>query len=468
MLIHVTRFKATQKQVYQYVSDELRGLKQRLQEGDGARLPALVDVLREQWDTEFEPKLAIVQASITDPRMTPLSWSDIEPHLKDAALKIDTRLINGEAGDVLDYMDNPNGLSVIAIGGEKLSRGLTLEGLSVSYYLRAAKMYDTLMQMGRWFGYRPGYADLCRLYTSQELVGWYEHITMASEELREEFNRMADAGATPKEFGLRVQTHPDGMTITAINKMRSGQRMRVSFAGTLNESYAFHKDIGVRRRNWATADAFVRSCGEPLRDGNRLVWKKIAGSDVAQFLDSFEGHPSSRHKDMPQKLAEYIRKKVSNSEIREWTVALMTGRGVSVSLGGHEISMVQRSQEDDALSQDTVYTVTRRHLISGSDEEIDLTKEQVNKALIRTREERKSRFPEKPEAQSASGVFLRYERPKENGLLLIYPLDPNFVDTIDKSVPFVGFAASFPDTDYPHEAVEYMVNNVYWQEEFGQ
>ena len=91
-----------------------------------------------------------------------------------------------------------------------MSRGLTLEGLSVSYFLRASRMYDTLLQMGRWFGYRPGYVDLCRLYTTSELREYYSHITMATEELRREFDLMADRGMTPSDFGLRVRSHPAG------------------------------------------------------------------------------------------------------------------------------------------------------------------------------------------------------------------------------------------------------------------
>ena len=102
----------------------------------------------------------------------------------------------------------PEGMNVIAIGGDKLSRGLTLEGLTVSYYLRASRMYDTLMQMGRWFGFRPGYIDLCRLYTSQELVEWYRFINLASEELRKEFDYMSFLHATPNDYGLRVRTQP--------------------------------------------------------------------------------------------------------------------------------------------------------------------------------------------------------------------------------------------------------------------
>ena len=114
------------------------------------------------------------------------------------------RTINGTAKDALDYTEHEKtGLTAIAIGGDKLSRGLTLEGLCVSYFLRASRMYDTLMQMGRWFGYRPGYVDLCRLYTTSDLTEWFGHITDAADELREEFDQMA--AARGDATGLRAE-----------------------------------------------------------------------------------------------------------------------------------------------------------------------------------------------------------------------------------------------------------------------
>ena len=121
-------------------------------------------------------------------------------------LRLRFGVINGTIADLLDYRSNPEGVSVIAIGGDKLSRGLTLEGLSVSYFLRSSRMYDTLMQMGRWFGYRPGYLDLCRLYTTADLTRWYRHIALASTELKLEFEHMAAIGATPRDYGLRVSS----------------------------------------------------------------------------------------------------------------------------------------------------------------------------------------------------------------------------------------------------------------------
>ncbi len=149
------------------------------------------------------------------------TFDELWQELHQAAAKTRIHVVNGTSADALEYVDHPDGISVIAIGGDKLSRGLTLEGLCVSYYLRASKMYDTLMQMGRWFGYRPGYLDLCRLYTTNTLIGWYERITAASAELQREFEAMAAVGRTPADFGLRVRQHPDGLLVTSPAKLRT-------------------------------------------------------------------------------------------------------------------------------------------------------------------------------------------------------------------------------------------------------
>ena len=127
---------------------------------------------------------------------------------------------NGSNEKVLDYSKSRDeGLNVIVIGGHKLSRGLTLEGLSISYFTRNSKAYDTLMQMCRWFGYRPKYDDLCKLFISNESEYWYSFIAEAIDELYLELGIMRDRELTPKEFGLKVREHPGAMIITAKNKM---------------------------------------------------------------------------------------------------------------------------------------------------------------------------------------------------------------------------------------------------------
>ena len=229
-------------------------------------------------------------------------WSDVRAALNQAAAKIEVMTINGTARDALTYYEHPKGLSVIAIGGDKLSRGLTLEGLSVSYYLRASKMYDTLMQMGRWFGYRPGYSDLCRLYTTAELRDWYRDITAANQELLNLFDHMAAVGGTPEDFGLRVKSHPDGLLVTAPAKMRHGKTMQLSFSDTISETIVFHRDPEVIDSNFELVEQLV----EQLDADQKHTYDTLrrSGLDRSRCLGrssgSSRGSPPTRARGRPR------------------------------------------------------------------------------------------------------------------------------------------------------------------------
>ena len=188
MMINISRFTGVQTKVRFLVEEYLRSLQQAI--SNHSKLPE-VEALRNSemasiralWEKEF---LAAGQ-----------TWDKIQATLKDAVSPIGVIEVNSSStAEPLDYSERnyPNGRNVIAVGGLSLSRGMTLEGLSVSYFLRNSMMYDTLMQMGRWFGYRDGYADVCRIYMTSGATSWYKHISDVMEELREEFRRMKAAG----------------------------------------------------------------------------------------------------------------------------------------------------------------------------------------------------------------------------------------------------------------------------------
>jgi hypothetical protein len=227
MLVHVTRFTSVQNAVRDQVHAELDRIATRLRFGERGGSSSVKAALKRLFEEDFQPTTVAVRAEMNEPALRDMSWAEVEPLLSEAATDIRIMEINGTARDVLEYTTHRDtGLNVIAIGGDKLARGLTLEGLSVSYFLRASRMYDTLMQMGRWFGYRPGYLDVCRLYTTDDLINWFEHITQANEELRAEFDHMAAVGGTPREYGLKVMSHP-ALLVTSRVKMRHGMDMQL-------------------------------------------------------------------------------------------------------------------------------------------------------------------------------------------------------------------------------------------------
>ena len=323
MLVHVTRFQAVQEHAARLLRDELIGLQKRIEMHDGARRPTLREELRELWQREFVP----ISKAMADEAGGPLAWEDVDAELHAAASKIAVLTVNASAGTPLDYKEHEaEGRSVIAVGGDKLSRGLTLEGLSVSYFLRTSKMYDTLMQMGRWFGYRPGYLDLCRLFTTSTLIGWYRHIALAEAELRREFDYMVGAKLTPLDYGLRVRTHPEGMIVTALNKMCHSQTLELSWAGVLVQTTQLPKD-GRIAANLAATTALLTGLGEPNSGVGRdtRVWRGVPAATVAKFIESLQYPPESARASGPQ-LAAFIRKQAGKqpAELIDWTVALVS------------------------------------------------------------------------------------------------------------------------------------------------
>ena len=185
-------------------------------------------------------------------------------------------------------------------------------------------MYDTLMQMGRWFGYRPGYLDLCRLYTTDELVEWYKHITVASEELRQEFDYIAKMSSTSEEFGLKVRTHPSGLIITGTNKMRSGVTMQLSFAGSISETYLFSKDDRINQKNLRVTEELVSSMGSHSRlERHNYIWERVAPDKVVDFLSHYQAHPNARLANTAR-LVDYIKAQLQQNELVSWTIALIS------------------------------------------------------------------------------------------------------------------------------------------------
>ena len=482
MLVHVTRFVSVQHAVHVQVDERLRHIRQRLDRRIGHE-PVIAE-LRSLWSRDFAPTTASMTEEFPElGRHRALRWKQVEAAVSEVVGDIQVRMINGTAKDALDYADHEEiALKVIAIGGDKLSRGLTLEGLTTSYFLRASKMYDTLMQMGRWFGYRPGYIDLCRLYTTDDLVEWFEHIGNVSEELREEFDFMAASAATPREYGLKVQSHPTLM-VTSRLKMRTARNLELSFSGNLLETVTFHREPSILERNLDAARRLLARLGRPrsdpmqVRNGRNQVWKGshlwegVDADDVIGFLNAYRSHPEA-HKVNSDLLAEFIRSLVRENELTDWTVALIgAGRGKGGCHVWHEglaVKMIERTAHGRHPDR---YSIGR--LMSPRDEAIDLDETAWAAALDETRsayhaDSGRNRPASEPAAPN--GPAIRKVRPKTRGVLFLYVLDPALSGSeaglTEDSPPVVGFALSFPASD-SGVRVSYKVNNILWEQEYG-
>lgn len=465
MLIHVSRFKDVHGCVFAQVDNWLSNLKRVLNFRTGG--DELIAGLRDLWVNDFEITSSRIRGSEIGHGLPVLTWTQVDLELAKAADKIRVQVVNSEMRDAIDYEGNSaHGLSVIAVGGDKLSRGLTLEGLTVSYFLRASKMYDSLMQMGRWFGYRPGYVDLCRLYLTPDLELWFRHVATAAEELRERLNHMAMLGSTPESYGLRIQSH-DILLVTAQNKMRNAPEFQVSFQGESKIQTVFFNDEATNRRNALAVASFLNRIGQPAEPAaghggperyksfeGRRIWKNVHGSEVAGLLAGLS-FPDEARDVNSVRLASYIREQLASNELTEWTIAVLAGEGETIPLDGWLFKTIARRAVPRGA--DTGRYVVKT-ILSPRDEAIDLSKEECERALAETNRKRAKEdqdpknTPDGPEIRRIRGA-----NPKR-ALLLLYPLSPAAAE-LTFSVPIFGVVVSFPDSN-SGRAVRYRFNTV--------
>ncbi|MCW3075109.1 MAG: hypothetical protein JWP69_2178 [Flaviaesturariibacter sp.] len=480
MLIHVTRFVRWQNKTATLVNRILKYYQAQIQYKQGN----LIAELKALYEKDFVDTTNTIRdlPGYDDNAIYVADWFEVETQLSKAASKIQVRAIHGDTTQEgleydnitsLDYYDHrKKGISVIAVGGNKLSRGLTLEGLSISYYLRATKMYDTLMQMGRWFGYRPGYLDLCRLYTSEELVKWYKYITVASEELRNEFEDMKMQRKSPKQFGIKVRQNPDVLQITATSKMRSSEEMELTFSDKLRETWYFRRDKKIFEANYKHAVAIIKTLGSPTeKNGQPYVWYGANNSqDVLKFLQGYQADNKLEH----EKLIEYITEQSKVNFLTNWTIVLISNKNKVqkpyFTVGKKTASVGLTMRSDAKEGKGNFYEISKSHIIDPTHEYIDFDHmgsdfAEALRITIKDWEEnqRKNKRPDPP--TNPSGKNIRAKRLVSEGLLLIYPLDPKPDGWKNSSIdiPIIGYAISFPKNENDKK-VKYRVNQVFMEE----
>ena len=329
-------------------------------------------------------------------------------HLPDVVRVSTIVLDNSRSKERLSY--DGDAVTAIAIGGNTLSRGLTLEGLVVSYFIRSATAYDTLLQMGRWFGFRRGYEDLPRIWMTDELRRWYRHLASVEHEMRLDILRLEEQDLTPQEFGIRLRTHP---TLLVTQKLGASVQAFTSFGGRrVQERYFKRTDAEwIQTRNLAASVLVAASQSRGRRDSASVapgvgLWRDVPVADIQQFLRAFRFHEDSPDLNSDL-LLKYIDMEVRVDSLHQWSVAVMGSddRGLgTIDLGGFETGCIVRARLKDGSS----LTADIKTLMSKEHRVIDLPISQT--AARRTNED-----------------LLAEERNKDQihrnrGLLLLYPI----------------------------------------------
>ncbi|AEX48517.1 hypothatical protein [Corynebacterium diphtheriae BH8] len=341
MLVHTSMKTSDHDDLF----DEVNGLMSKLKRAD-LKNPELLNAWKEQWLSETSRMPAESLGLRTQ------SFEQILPFIPRVIDKATVVIDNGCSDNRLTYAES--GTVVIAIGGNTLSRGLTLEGLVSSYFVRRSTSYDTLLQMGRWFGFRPGYGDLPRIWMSQELESWFRDLATVEADLRLEINDLMNNMDDPREIQLPIRTHPS-MVVTAAAKRQDAVDARVSFSGEKQQTIMFkeHDKEWLTHNLEATKQLISNIKRRGIEESKGLfdnpVFFEVPSDVVIEFLESYNFHEESRlGRQEGELLLKYVQRESDKRRIKRWNVSVITkqsGSSEAVDLGlAQPVNTINRSK----------------------------------------------------------------------------------------------------------------------------
>jgi hypothetical protein len=523
MLIHISRYTLWQNSLKDLIDVYIRELQSSIQLDDPSNPSSIFATFERIWykyySTIIEHVSDYLPKGYDDEFLKPISFETIKNNfLTDAIKGIEVKAVNSLTGDKLVYPKNTP-KKYIAIGGNRLSRGFTLEGLSINYFVRSTDYSDALLQMGRWFGYRPGYLDCCKLFITRDSMEKYDLVTRTIEELEIEFRKMEEKNRTPANFILRVKKHPGALKITRPAILRDTLEVNWSYQDTLEQSTNFD----IRRQK---IEAVWEQFKNNIAGKHKFEIKKKENGSDAGFLTAqtdIEGvlgilkQENNFGNETCDSIIKFIERCQEVNKLTKWTIAIKTtgrakaneGKGVLKSKESNlpiDITMTVRRgpSADDGVKyfrekfvHGKIFGASGKsaNLISaGLDLSILLTEKQIKAAekefIDNRRKYYQEKYPEWTELQvnkKAEEVNIpervyREKMTDQEGLLVIYILDSYYVflqenskedsqlkaivesDGIDLNTPLIGYSIGFPPIE-PDPGGVYVHGNYGFEEE---
>lgn len=397
MLVHTTHYALPHFAMKQQLEFSIEDLRASVRRGDLTRLTAA-------WQREA--------LAVSDQATEPLpTWPEVASAIPDVLDQVGVIVDNGDSHDRLNY-DEKQGRTVVAVGGGTLSRGLTLEGLVVSYFTRTSNAYDTLLQMGRWFGYREGYEDLPRIWVTEGLDKEYAFLARVEKDLRDEIESVQASEFTPEQVGVKIRAHPGRLAVTASNRMYDAKVVQLGLSGTANQTFILNASTpSITQANIAATESLLAgSAVEPTPwPTSRYMATGVPGNTVVDFVRGFRVHDSQAwlSPENRKHITDWISKWAAGPI---WNVVLVSNSTPQDHLG----TITVAGRQLDCLD--------RSPLINSTPDRIDL--KAVMSAGDRLADIDPKSFPFRPTTE-ADRRKVRRQRGNGSGLLLIYPLSAN-------------------------------------------
>lgn len=481
MLIHISRFTFWQNKTTELLNGYFDKLKKAL--NNEPVNSTVYNDLRRVWNKYYIESIeqGIVKDYLpegyADEFMTPVDFDGVLNHLIAAVNGIEIVCANSESKFTLDYSNEPK--QYIVVGGNRLSRGFTLEGLTVNYFVRDTNYADSLLQMGRWFGYRPGYLDCCKLFTTVDTIESFDFSTGVIEDIEAQFSKMSSKDRTPAEFAIKVMNDPDVIKITRPSILKNAQTIRWSYSDKLDQTTKFQIDKNRIESAWSN---FVNYFGEKKymdfgkAENPTIKYFETDVEEICKILSMPNAFVNPNHYDPLIAFIKDVSKE--NGLLNKWSVGIkISGRGDEISsdiLGfpiEPAIRNVKENKYDDVRIKNTFIASgdSSNIITAGSDFAFALTEERKLTAEQKFRDEKegKTTYPEK---------IYRNSLDKTRGVLIIYPIDIKTLvknndlsdyfhskEINENTPPFLGFAVGIPDLGDDFEK-EYFVQKGFLDE----
>jgi hypothetical protein len=436
MLVHVTHKIDDMKVIYDIIIEYIAVISKRYANKTQAVL------LRKEFETvwdEFVADAASINEGLKLENAIP-AFREVWKEIANVFKVLSVLELNSSSDTRLDYTSGEE-IKIVAIGGNQLSRGLTLEGLMISYYLRVNSnmAYDTLLQMGRWFGYRQKYEDLTRIHTTRQVWDYFEHLALVEEELRSEIYRYEEENMTPLQMAVAIRDHRN-LNVTAPNKMGAARVRYLSYSESLNQTTWLPLDQpNILKANYKLGESFIRKIAANNqfihKDGIHLAKNKVDGRTVLkEFLERYTfvdklstGGPGLD----AQSMLEYITQRQSgpNPELMQWSVAVIGNinenpENRSVNYGGLPLNLIQRSRKYTERGYNVGILTDPAHMdIDLTDDETRSSQNPLLLLYLIGKESKAGTQLDKPSPGQRINLFrfIKTEKMDALGLAIIFP-----------------------------------------------
>jgi len=492
MLIHISRFTSWQTKTKTLVQEFVEELTYKLNNDIPSDKSSIYGKFEKIWYKYYAYVIENIRTYLADDYednyLTPKSFQEIKPLLITSITDMEVKAINSETKDKLLYLEKEE-KKYIAIGGNRLSRGFTLEGLTINYFIRNTNYADTLLQMGRWFGYRPGYIDCCKLFSTTDSLLKFDLTTSTIEDLEQKFIEMnRDPNNTPAKYALRVLKHPGTLKITRPSILKNAKEVNWSFSDTLEQTTKFCIDANRIEKSWDAFKKHISTLGLDASNivGDYIVYETERVSDLFTFLtlpNTFNGTDNGENNF--SEIIEFIKLCNEKNILRKWSIAIKRkGSGRILLKKDSDLPCnIERTQRSgpapnsrwfNFLKNDKLFAAggASSNIVTGandmairlSDSERDSAKEEFRKQLKIDLKEKykdwsKDKITDTVKRTNIPEKVYRQKMNESEGVLMIYLLDLEDVfnnnkeeiqglseikNSLNLDIPLIGYAIGVP------------------------